>query len=301
MTDFQAIRKELEQGIIRPFYIFTGEEKEVMRQYALKMGHLTKATSFQSIVPQLTSKSLFAIRRTFLIENDKTIFDYELSDVIGLMTKSNNSLILKYDTIDGRIGWFKKAKANIIEFNKFDEHSLKSYVQKRIDVSDEIAIILARYCNNEVSRLDNEIHKLKHLDQEITLNVVNDLVTPPLDDRIFEMINCVAKRNGTTTFELYSDLIELGESPIKIVSLLYTKFKQILIVQSLFNSSNAEIAGKSGLNFYQVNYARELCGQFTSDRLVTIIQTVFRCEVAMKTGKLDPKLSMDRLLIDILN
>lgn len=299
---FADLRRELDEGKTRPLYVFTGDEKEVMRQYIQRIGHPTLAKSLNDIWNQLTSKSLFAIhRRVYVIENDKSVFDIDIERIIRACLESGNSVVLKYDSIDGRVKWFKTVVQYIVEFPKFDEYALRGYIKKRIDVSDDIAVVLARYCNNEVSRVDNEIHKLRHLDCDIKLDVLNELITPPLDDRIFEMINCVALNKWQFAFEMYSDLIELGESPVKIVSLLYTKFKQVLTVQSLYDLPNHEVAAKSGMNFGQVGYARELCGQFTSERLVNIIQLVFKCECDIKGGSLDPKVAMDKLLLDILN
>src|SRR5690606_25729716 len=129
--------------------------------------------------------------------------------------------------------------------------------------------------------------KLKRLETEITEDILKDTVFQPPEDRIFDRIDAVASRKAPLAVSLYDDLRELGESPIKLVSLLYTKFKQVYLVQTYYKMTNIEIAGKTGMSPYQVNYARDLCGNFALDRLVRILRNIQEMEVRMKTGQVD--------------
>lgn len=300
MKTFQQLKAELDANKKQNLYVFTGDEREVLRLYIKRVDPQAKTVeSLESLRKQLRSKGLFSTgTKTFVMHNNKEIQDMKVSDIQTLI--GSNTLILVFDAVDKRKKFFKDSESFMTVFEKFTEQQLASIVKKRLKLSDELCELVAKSSNNDVSRLEFEIDKLERLDIELSKAVIQELITAPLEYRIFDMIDSVAKRQVQRAFALYHDLIELKESPIKIVSLLYTKFKQVFLVQSYFSLQNAELAGKTGLTFYQVNFARELAGNFTNDRLIQILKSIQETEVHMKTGQVDIQLGMDMLLVDIL-
>jgi DNA polymerase III subunit delta len=296
---FSELKKELDEGKVRNVYIFTGPEKEVMNKYIKRIGPKNnKAKSFNEILPRLTTKNLFASKQVFVIEDDKGATEWDYEEIKKLV--GSNIVIFVFKDIDKRKKLFKKAEKDIVEFKRFDESELVWFIQKIIDVPDNLAMLIARYCGNDVARIENECHKLSFLGKEITEEIVKELIHPPIEDRIFDMIDFVAKKKKQEVFKLYYDLLELKESPIKIISLLYTKFKHVFLVQTYYNLQNVEIAGKTGLTFFQVNMARSLVGSFTLEELVSHMHKIQDLEVKIKTGQIDQYLGMENLLLDIL-
>lgn len=299
MTTFQKLKAELDKGQKNKLYIFTGEEREVLHQYIKRIdSNVKKVSCVKQLWNILSSKNLFSKVGTYLIENDKDILQLDLNQLLKKI--GDNTLIIVVDSIDNRMKFFKQAKPYIVNFDKFNERQLVGYIQSKIDIDSRLAHILAIYCNNEVSRIDNEIHKLSHVNQDITLELINLLVVPTVEDRVFDMVDAVAKQEKEKVFQLYADLMELRESPIKLVSLLYSKFKQIFLVQSYLDLPNHELCAKTGLTFYQVNFARELSGRLSLNRILDILMSIQKTEVEMKTGQIDIELGMDNLLIEIL-
>lgn len=304
---FSELKAELDQEIKRNVYIFTGPEKEVMKKYINRISvnipegtHSTvnKASSFTEIIPKLSTRNLFSSKQVFLIEDDKSVTEFgydELKKLVG-----ENTVILTFKEIDKRKKLFKQAKDDIVEFKRFNENDLIWFVQKIIDVSDNLAVLIARYCGNDVARIENECHKLSCLGTEITEETVKELIHPPLEDRIFDMVDFVAKKKRNEVFALYYDLIELKTSPLQIIGLLYSKFKQLFLVQNYLSLPNAEIAGKTGMTFFQVNSARSLVGMFTVEELLAVMRKVQQTEVGIKTGEVDQFIGMESLLVDIL-
>jgi DNA polymerase III delta subunit len=296
---FSELKAELDSGKKRNLYIFTGPEKEVMLRYVKRISEKpSKAKSIDEIIPRLTVKNLFASTQTFLIEDDKgaSEMDYKaLQKTIG-----KNTVILIFKDIDKRKKLFKAAEKDIVEFKKFEDFELVFFVNKTIQVPDELAMMIARFCGNDVARIENECQKLALLGQDITEELVKDLIHPPVEDRIFDMIDMVAKKKREGVFNIYYDLLELKTSPIQMVGLLYTKFKHLFLVQSYFNLQNAELAGKTGLTFFQVNIARQLVGAFTVEEILSFMQKIQKVEVDIKTGQVDQFVGMENLLVEIL-
>jgi DNA polymerase III subunit delta len=301
VKSFQQLKSELDAGQLQNLYIFTGDEKEVLRRYIKRVDENAQTVeSVSSLWKHLSSKGLFNKGdKTFVLYNDKEITEMKVKEIVRFV--GSHTLILVFDSIDKRKTFFKQSESFITVFEKFNEQQLSSIVQSKLKTSDELSQVIAKYSNNEVSRLELEIDKLKHLDAEITLELVNELISAPIEDRIFEMIDSVAKKQKVRAFDLFYDLMEMKESPIKIVSLLYSKFKQVFLVQSYFSLNNAELAGRTGLTFYQVNFARDLAGNFSNDKLIHILKNIQQTEVEMKTGQVDINLGMNALLVEILN
>lgn len=297
---FSQLKQELDAGKIRNLYLFTGEERDVLNKYIKRISpHPVVTKDFKSIMSHLSTKGLFDQRKTYVIENDKSVALFDIPTLQRLAGK--NTIILLFDEIDKRVSFFKKADSITVNFAKFSEGQLVGLVQKYLNIDDQTAAIIARYCGNDVSRVENECHKLVHLDKPVTPQVISELIQPPLEDRIFDMVDYVVRRDAVSVFRIYNDLLELKESPIKIVSLLYTKFKQIFLVQSHYNLDNASIIAKSGLTSYQVQKTREFAGMFDLESLLAVIQAIQKAEVSMKTGEMNIEIAMDHLFLGILN
>jgi DNA polymerase-3 subunit delta len=301
MTQFSALKKQLDKGNLSNLYIFTGEEREVLLKYIKRIDEkASTCANIQEAIPKMTTKNLFSkSKRTFVVKNDKELLKYDL-DKLKKLTK-NDRLIIVFDKADGRSKLFKSCKDYHTEFKKFEPNQLVSFVQSKLEVDDRLAFIIAHYCNYEISRVENEVDKLNLLEEEITLDIVNDLITPPPEDKIFEFVEKVVTNSTKEAIDLYEDLLKLGESPIKLISLLYTKFKQVFVVQTYFKLDNAMVSGKTGLTFAQVKYTRPLCNRIDLTSLTEILAKIQKTELKIKTGQLDINLAMDTLLLDILN
>ncbi len=296
---FSELKAELDEGKVRPLYIFTGPEKEVMLKYIKRISEQpSRAKNFDEIAPRLTTRNLFSTNQVFVLEDDKVTSEMDYKELRKLVGK--NTLILVFKDIDKRKKLFKSGSDAITVFEKFSDSQLIWYVQKTLDVDDDLAAMIARYSGNDVARIENECAKLKILGTEVTEELVKELVHPPVEDRIFDMVDLVAKRNKDQVFNLYYDLIELKTSPIQIIGLLYGKFRQVFMVQSYISLNNNEIMGKTGLPPFQVNNARLLVGAFQVEELLSFMQTIQQVEVDIKTGMVDQYVGMENLLVEIL-
>jgi DNA polymerase-3 subunit delta len=309
--NFQTLKKELDNGVYRNLYIFSGDEREVMRKYIKRIAGdtpITRPDSIKSIAKALQTRSLFPSRRVYLLEDDKAVLDMNLST---LQHKANmckdTVIIITFRSIDNRLKFFKDVKEELCSFDKYTEQQLVGFIVKQVQMPEEVALQLAKRCGNDVARIESECNKLKHftsdvppfIDDAITLEMLRDIVAPTLEDRIFEMIDAVATKKLSKAFSLYKELLDMKESPIKIVSLLYTKFRQIFLLQ-YYSGLKGEIGQNTGMNPWQIKMTQPLVGHFQTERLLKIMKQIQSAEVKMKTGQMDMSTGMDVLMINIL-
>lgn len=298
MSSFSKLKKELDEGKKREFYVFVGEEKELIRRYIKRVDEKAiTLDTLEQLMTRITSIGLFAEKSTFVLKDNEEIQKADIERIVKRL--KGNKLILVYSEVDKRKKFFKDVADYITEFNKFTDNQLIAYIQKQLPISSELAYIIAKVCDNDIGRIEIEIHKLQHIGKDITIELLEDLLTAPAEDRIFEMIDSVASKDKQRAFDIYSDLIQLGESPIKIISLLYTKFKQLFLVQNYYSLPEQEIMNKTGLKYGQVMFTKKLVGAFSTGRLLSILKDIQKTEVAVKTGKEDINLATEMLILKI--
>jgi DNA polymerase-3 subunit delta len=299
--DFKILKEALDNNQRQNFYVFTGEETEIMRKYIKRIDpNAREAESFQSLIVRFQNVGLFnnGEHGTYYIYEDKTILSMDIKHIIKLI--GPDKVVLIYKASDERTTFFKSVKQFTYEFPKLDSQKLAQHVQNLIDINDKVALEICRLCNNEVSRIELECDKLSRLGREITISIVVDIITKNAEDVIFDMIKSVVKKKVSTAYSYYEDLKDRKESPIKIISLLYTQFRNILLIQSYKQSSNQEIATKTGLSTGQIYYMKELTGSFSIETLKDHLISIQQAEVDIKTGRLDQHIALDVLLLSIL-
>ena len=82
-----------------------------------------------------------------------------------------------------------------------------------------------------------------------------------------------------------------------MLSLLYTNFKTILLIQSC---NSKDICKTTGLQYYQVKYNQDKLDYYTISELVNILRNIQKVEKGIKTGTIDEVISLDYLLVNIL-
>lgn len=295
------LKKELNSGVKRNLYIFVGKERGMANLYINKImgSNYVRANSLSDIAHRLTSKGLFSVSNNFVVCDDKKATELTLGALKTMV--GNNTLILYFTELDGRSKFYKEVKNEIVAFDKLNHNSIVNYILGQVDMDDKVAEVLANRCNNDYSRVCLEVDKLIALNEPITMEIVNDLVAMTLDDVIFDMVDCVICKYKDVAYKLCYGLVEQGESPIKIISLLYMNFRQLLLVQGMDGMESRDISAKTGLSLWQVNKTKERIGKHSIGGLINILKELQKAEQGIKTGQIEQNFALELLLVNILN
>lgn len=274
--------------------IFTGEEKEVQKQYLELIDKEYKQVDTIEQLPKLMQfKSLFQTNTTYVTKDPKAI--KLTKEQVESLTQKNRLIILT-DKVDKRSALYKTFRQHVVEFHKLTIDKLVPYIRKRIEVDSQSAIAIAVYCNLNITQIELEIDKLKRLEQEVTIDLIKQVITPPLEDAIFEMIDGIMQKDIQTAIGILTDMLELKESPIKIISILYTKVRQVFMIQAMQHQSDKVIAEKTGIGNYQVRMNRELLNYMSLEELAAHLKVIQKYEVYMKTGQVDPEVGIEYII-----
>ncbi len=126
------------------------------------------------------------------------------------------------------------------------------------------------------STIEKEITKLSLYGQHLDYQSVDQLVSRPLEDNVFDLSNALLKKEKKKAMQLYTDLKKIKTEPIQLIALLAKQFRFLLQVKILKNErySNEQIANELNAHPYRIKVALENCRQFTfkeiKDKLVKL-------------------------------
>jgi len=300
MENFLTLKKLISKGKIDNFYVFTGQEREVMKKYIKNISKsYQKVESFASIKNQLSAKSLFATNNTFVIEGDKDLTSFSKEELISRI--SDNTLILIYTDIDMRKKLFKSS--TIYEFTEIS--NAFQYVKDLLNCTTPIAKLVANRCQNNIGIIELECDKLLNL-KECNYKFCTDLVKRTVsklpEDEIWDFIKYLLMLDGEKTYESYEDLKTLKYNEIQLATIMYKKFREYVILKASPESRYNEIQLATELNYYTIKYGMPDVkkSKQSLEQLANKLLLIHDYEMGVKTGKVQLEIGFKKLLNNLL-
>ena len=310
--NIQELQKQIINNNLNLFYIFVGEEIAIQKIYINKIAEVSNLQieyidNFKSIYNKLQQNDIFNTKKLYIILDDIEFIKEEKLWLDFDYTQNNGNLIIfKFNNLDKRSKYYKHYENEIVEFNKLSDDILIQYIHKDLPLlSVENCKELINICNNSYNQILLELDKLKNYECIDTHNVnidftllnMNGAFHKDISDITFDFVDKVLRRDIINVYKLREQLRQIGESNIKILSLLYTNFKIILLLQSC---KSDDICKTTGLQYYQVKYNQDKKNIYSTGELIYILKKIQQLEEGIKTGLIDEYISLDYLLVNIL-
>ena len=315
------VKNQIKSKSPKSFYIFTGEELEVINIYINKIAEcrnleVARVDSISNIYSKFLSKSFVTKNYCYVLRDDKELLTQEkLWDALSVKgVQGNNIIILVLSNVDKRSRFYKRFQDSIVEFEHLPDSVLTKYIRKEIPLHDKNCKKLIDICESDYSRILLEVDKIywyaqrwyvewaggKGADYDAAfLDLINQgVIYQPPKDAIFDFVDSVLKGKSAKSFELLRNCYGVGESPIVLLSVLYNNVKQVLQVQSC---TSKDIAKTTGLSAWQVKCAKEKCGYYSIGDLVYFLKLIRRVEKGIKTGEIEECMAVDYVLVNMLD
>ena len=319
MKKLPQLMQELVNNQVPHYNIFTGEEIAVQKIYIDKILDEYKRVDCDSVAQALQksrTKSLTGSNRAFIVVDDTLYMkDEKAWEIVqNTFTKaSKNILIIIYSSIDKRSKKFlSKNDEYIVSFDRLSEDVLVKYIQKDINLSDENAQKLVELCESDYSRILLEIDKINIYHTRVSAEKVankydwafNELleqgvIYQPIGDITFKLTDAVLRGELNTTEKYLKMAIEKEESPILVLSVLYTGFHNMLMVMDL-GSNKKDASKRTGLTPFQVGQATKNIGGYKREEVKRALFIIQDVESGIKTGKYDMKTAMQYAILEIM-
>ena len=148
-----------------------------------------------------------------------------------------------------------------------------------------------------------ELEKLFAYGEEtITMKDIDRMVTKLPQSRVFEMIDCMMKRDAEGVFSLLEQAKTLKESPFMILENLTGYFSKILYTRILMQdgASPTEVAAKIKVPPFFVKDYISYAKRFSHDFLTDAICKINAIDYDIKRGKARDWLSIEQFFADCI-
>lgn len=325
----QRIKNDIKNEVFSKIYLLHGAETYLMEYYAKQIiekctdsetrdFNLLKISAelpdekttdeFISSYPFMSDRKILYIRNSGLFkkasESQKKywvgVFD-ELPDYI--------TIIFSETEADKRNALYKQlAKAGYAhEFPYMEERALMQWTAKilnsdNLSISAADAAYLVEICGPSMNNIKNELDKLiayKHEKSVVTREDIELVTVKGIENRIFDMINDVIRKQRKSAFEKLNDLKTLNEEPIKIISIIFKKFSGYKKLYALRNRPIKEICSLCGMYEKYVKADMTLLKSISQGKIDNIMETCMEMDFGIKAGKIDKWLAIDILMTKI--
>lgn len=200
---------------------------------------------------------------------------------------------------------FKKEN-KIKQFNKLEEKTLEEKIKEKLKSQNfEIDFLalkeLINRCKNNYQDILNEINKLilyKDNEKNITIEDVKKVVSKPLEDNIFKLLGAITENNKKQIFDIYEDILNTGEDPIKILVMIANEFRLIYEVKIMNNLNEQELSTIMKIHPYRIKKAREKTYSYTKEKLEIILNKLSDLDYNIKSGNVDKYAGLELFLIE---
>lgn len=176
---------------------------------------------------------------------------------------------------------------------------------KGATIDRQAAFALATAVGEDLRALDNELEKLALYVNEarpITLDDVNLLAAYVEGAENFGLANAIGRGDARKALDQMHKLLQEGANPLGILAAITGQIRGLLEVKELAGQglSPAAIARRKG---WRSDYAAKMrlkeAGRFSLERLEEILALLLDTDLAIKTGRLEPQLALDTLLVQL--
>jgi DNA polymerase III delta subunit len=191
----------------------------------------------------------------------------------------------------------KKPNVTYVDCARSDEETIKKWIYgtcKRAGIyADGVTCgKLASYCVYDMARVAQETEKLLGYcaavgAQRLTDELVDELVYPDAEYKVYELANALARKNYSTYMRVIKDLSTRGFNETSLLSSLASYFKG-LYETSLCKGSDQDVATALGIKEYAARKNREQAAKFGKELLLELYNATYGAISAIKCGEITP-------------
>ena len=311
-------RKFTDENGAQPIYLFEGEEayfrekgeallkarflQEPTLDYISLDGASLKGDALKNLadalncIPFISEKRVVRVTEFYPTEKDYEKYVAPLFDnppQSGLLMILNSA---KPKT--GSVSLAKKKNVTYVDCGRSDLETIKRWIyltcKKEGLYADGVTCgKLAEYCVMDMARIAKETEKLLGYclstgQTRLTDEIVDELVYPDSEYKIYELANALSRKNYTAFIKIVSDLQTKGFNEHSILSSLCSYFKGLYDVSNV-RGGDGEVASALGLKEYAVKKNREQASKFTKAQLLSSYESVYKAISDVKCGEITPE------------
>ena len=319
----KVINDDIKKGEFKSVYLLYGEEEYLKKQYRDRLKNAIAGddtmnysyydsdnASVKDIIDVCETLPFFAQKRLVIMENTgflKSSND-ELADYIKHIPDYLVIVMVEKD-VDKRNKVYKAVDSvgYVCEMKPQTTATLEKWIagllaKDNLKISREACDLILDKTGAGMDYIRQETEKLVSYCQGrdvVTVEDVEKVCATQTTSHIFDMISAIANKKQQQALDLYYDLLELKEPPMRILYLIVRQFNGILQVKDLMSRgiSGKEIASKIGVAPFVVGKYQAQAKYFEMNTLLDALNECAKTEEAVKQGRLNDRLGVELIII----
>ncbi len=331
--DFFSIQREIEKNIIKPIYLFYGEDNflhniilEKLKLHLFRQKRQVNYSVFygEDLDFSELANSLYAVPLGFGPGTIQGIIIKQLEKIKRPLLQKLDTLIenLSFDSDNHLILLFVDSKAvpknikiekikkygSIVNLKKLNKTQIRQLViarckEEQKEITNEALYYLQSITENDVGLISNELDKLfcylEGTSDKITKNDVLNGLYGLRSGNIFDFVEALGERDAARAIGYLRKLLGSDEyHPLQLLAMIH---RQIGLIHraKLFPNNIKIIKGDSNLPYFMVQRIIAQSQKYSLDELKMAYQSLLQAETNLKTGSLLPSLILEQLVIGI--
>lgn len=135
----------------------------------------------------------------------------------------------------------------------------------------------------------------------ITVADVEASVVRTKEEVIWEFIDAMAERQLSKALLILDGMLEHGQEPLMVVSMVARHFRQLWKVKSLLaeGCAPADVAKEAGVHPFVAQKLTQQAHRFPNKQLHSIHRAIFRTDVGLKSLRIAPRIQLENLLLEV--
>lgn len=318
------IDNDIKNGQFKNAYLLYGNEKYLVLQYKKKLlnamvseGDNLNFQAFEGkdinpneIIDLAETMPFLAERRVILIENSgffKKSCD-EMAEYF-LNIPETTFFIFVEDEVDSRL----KTTKNLLKtgyaanIDTVDDSVLMRWILGRVKkdgktMTEEAYSLFLQKTGKDMDNIDKELEKLLSYcmeDEVIGAEQIEAIVIEQIQNKIFDMVDKLAMHQQKEALDLYYNLLELNEAPMRILFQISHHFQVLSVVKVMSGQGygNRDIAAKAGCKDWAVKKYQSQARSFSLAQLKGLVEIGVSYETDVKRGFLNDRMAVEMFIV----
>ena len=326
----KELKKQWKNGEFKGCYLFYGPETFLIKNYekALTDAILPSGSEMMNhdifeekrvtagaimdaaqTLPFLNEKRLVTVRSSAFFQKGNTKEEGEkLVDYLGNLPESVCILFIE-EKVEKNNRLYKEIVKNgeVVEFKTPGEKELTVWIKKEcakngVKIEASVVQFFLQTVENDMESIERELQKLlsyKGNQGNIEVGDVNEICTPSLEAKVFDLVRAVAEEKPEKAISIYRNLLLLKESPYMVLSLITRQFRMILLSSLLSEEGapNNEIAQKLEIRDFAVKEYIRQGKRFSKGGWKMALEDCLKTDLDIKMGRAAEEAAVELLIM----
>ena len=319
----KVISDDIKKGEFKSVYLLYGEEEYLKKQYRDRLKNAIAGddtmnysyydsdnASVKDIIDVCETLPFFAQKRLVIMENTgflKSSND-ELADYIKHIPDYLVVVMVEKD-VDKRNKVYKAVDSvgYICEMKPQTTVTLEKWIagllaKDNLKISREACDLILDKTGAGMDYIRQETEKLVSYCQGrdvVTVEDVEKVCATQTTSHIFDMISAIANKKQQQALDLYYDLLELKEPPMRILFMISRQFNLMLQAKDLSSRgmNREQVAHTMGVQSFIAGKCINQCRNFSMAELKSGLAESVNTESLIKSGMMDENIGVEMLLV----